>query len=347
MDIAGALKDISGVDQLLYDTREFAPDERFDRWRVGITDFAVEELETDRPFDGRSLVTGLGSILISESELPPLRFVRDRAMILADGHDHWTLSLVLEGSLSGHADGVPFHIGPGELLLLSHERPSEVVGSRGRTMVFAFPHDAFKGIEAGAAHGPLAAGAESELLVGFLRLLSSTLAGLGPTSVLQVARALCTLVTACLPTAGAQPVVSTRRQGSLRKRLIAHVEANIDRDIDVDRLGEVLNTSRSALYRACKRDGGINSLVRRVRLEAAHRILSDQSQSRTIQEVARLVGFTESSLFSRQFRAAFGYTAAEFRRRLTVPSALPGTSNDAAESFRSATYRLASGPNAG
>ena len=53
----------------------------------------------------------------------------------------------------------------------------------------------------------------------------------------------------------------------------------------------------------------------------------------------------EGAPFSRQFHAAFGYTAAELRRSAVVPSPLPEGSEDPALAFRDAVERLASGPN--
>lgn len=334
------------MDQLRFDTTAFPLEERFERWRAGITDFELEEVDNSAPFDGRSTVTGLGALLISQSELPPLRFVRTRAMVRADRHDHWTLSFGLEGTMRGDADGRPFVVEPGGLLLLSHERPAEVITTRGRTMVIVLPHNLLGAGTSKHAHGPLPDSAESRLLAGYLRHLSDALPGLDPASALPVSRALCELVEACLPTAE-QQLPARARGRNLRRRLLAYVDAHLDADLDVEALCSAFAVSRSALYRAVKCDGGVQGLVRTVRLEAAHRALADREEERSIQEIARASGFTDSPQFSRQFHAAFGYTAAELRRRSAVSSALPRETGDAAASFRDATYRLITGPNAG
>jgi AraC family transcriptional activator of tynA and feaB len=54
----------------------------------------------------------------------------------------------------------------------------------------------------------------------------------------------------------------------------------------------------------------------RLRLEAAHRLLSDpRCQSLTVQEVATRCGFAEPSHFARRFRRAYGLGPLELRRR--------------------------------
>jgi AraC-like DNA-binding protein len=334
------------MDQLVFDTTEFPAAERFDRWRAGITDFELEELDPSDPFDGRSIVTGLGALLISESVLPPLRFVRTASMIKANRRNHWTLSLAVEGTMRGDADGVPFHIGPGGLLLLDMSRPAEIITTRGRSMVLVLPHNLLGTSKPSDAHGVLPDNAESRLLSSYLESLSAAMPGLAPISELPASRALCELLAACLPSA--EHFSASRRRGDvLRERLLAYVEANLDGNPGVADLCDALAVSRSALYRAVGGQGGVKALVRTARLEAAHRALTDRADRRAIQEIARSVGFGDAAPFSRHFHAAFGYTAVELRRRAVVPSAFREQSEDAAISFREAVDRLASGPNPG
>jgi AraC-like DNA-binding protein len=335
------------MDQLSFDTTLLPPAERFDRWRAGISDFMVEELDARIPFDGRSVVTGLGALLISESTLPPLRFTRTAAMIKASRYDHWTLSLAIAGTMHGDADGSPFRIGPGEMLLLDHARPAEIITTRGQSMVIVLPRNLLGLGRPTDTHGALPDKAEARLLVAYLRGLSVALPKLKPASGLQASRALCELVVACLQPAAVALSRTRPRAQAVRERLIAYVDARLDQTFDVADLCAALAVSRSSLYRAVGGQGGIGGLIRASRLEAAHRALTDASDARNIQEIAQSVGFGDPSQFSRHFHAAFGYTAAELRRSRSVPSALPAQSNDAAISFRRAVDRLATGPNPG
>jgi AraC-like DNA-binding protein len=335
------------MDQLTFDTTEFAAAERFDRWRTGIEDFALEELDQTQPFDGRSIITGLGALLISESVLPPLRFTRTAAMIRANRRDHYTLTVMLEGSLRGLADGKPFEIGPGIPLLIDTSRPSEIIASRARSIVIVLPRNVLGAGQGADAHGPLAASPETLLLTTYLAALSAALPALHPAAALPTARALCELLAACLPSATNRREASLLRSHALRSRLLAHVEAHLEESLSVDRLCADLAVSRSALYRAVEGDGGIAGLVRTARLEWVHRAISDRTETRTIQQITHAAGFSDDPRFSRVFHATFGYTAAELRRSATVPSPLPLASADAAVAFRDALERLAVGPNPG
>ena len=108
----------------------------------------------------------------------------------------------------------------------------------------------------------------------------------------------------------------------------------------------MLGVSRSALYRALDADGGAAELVRRTRLETAHRMLSDRTDARTVQQIAHAVGFSDEALFSRQFHTAFGYTAGELQRTSAVPSALSPDVGHVSTVYSAAVKRLASGPDA-
>jgi AraC-like DNA-binding protein len=335
------------MDQLTFDTTEFPAAERFDRWRAGIEDFALEELDRTQPFDGRSTVTGLGALLISESELPPLRFIRTSAMIRANRRDHFTLTVMREGSLRGLADGTPFEIGPGIPLLIDHSRPCEIIASRARSMVIVLPRNLLGAGQGADAHGPLPASAETVLFTTYLAALSVALPALHPAAALPAARALCELLAACLPSATSRREARLLRSHALRSRLLAYVEAHLEETLSVDRLCADLAVSRSALYRTVEGDGGIAGLVRTARLEWVHRAISDRTETRTIQQIAHAAGFSDDPRFSRVFHATFGYTAAELRRSATVPSPLPLVSADAAVAFRHAVGRLAAGPNPG
>lgn len=333
------------MDQLSFDTRLLPVAERFDRWCAGISDFLVEELDPSLPFDGHSVVTGLGALLISESALPPLRFRRTAAMIKASRYEHWTLSLAVAGTMQGDADGMPFRIGAGEMLLLDHARPAEIVTTRGRSMVIVLPRNLLGMGRPTETHGALKDNAEARLLAAYLHALSAALPALKPASALQAARAVCELVAACLePIAAGSPRVRQRAK-AVRERLTAYIDARLEQTFDVAEICAALAVSRSALYRAVGGHGGIGGLVRTARLEAAHRALTDASDTRSIQQIAQSIGFGDASQFSRHFHAAFGYTAGELRRSHAVSSALPAQSDDAAVSFRRAVDRLADGPN--
>jgi len=329
--------------QFVFDTRVLPPDERFRTWRSGLSDFEVEQPKPGAPFEAVSKVTGLGPLPISESVLPPLRFRRTIEMIRARRSDYWNLNLMLEGTLQFDADGRHFVVEPGTPVLLDLARPVTIEAPAVRSIVVVMPRNLLGAGRGGGLHGPLPPSASSRLLATYLTGLCEALPDLAEPAALPAARALCELVAACLPQA-AKPRAPVIRSDALRLRVMTFIDEHLQAPLSAETICGALGVSRSALYRALAADGGVAELVRRLRLEAAHRMLSDRTDGRSIRQIAHAAGLPDEARFSRQFREAFGYTASDLQRSGTVPSALPPNADDLPRTYSRAVNRVAFGP---
>lgn len=329
--------------QFVFDTRDVPAADRFKLWSSGLSDFEVWPRDPSAPFEAVSKVTGLGPLPISESRLPALHFRRSLEMIRARRSDYWNLNLMLDGVLHLDVDGRVFEVQPGTPVLLDLARPVEIVTGPVRSIVVVLPRNLLGAGRRGGVHGPLAASAQSRLLATYLISVCEALPELPDAAALPAARALCELVAACLPPS-ARPRPTVLRTENLRARVVDHIEAHLAEPLTTERVCEALGVSRSALYRALTGDGGVTELVRRLRLETAHRMLSDRADGRTIQQIAHAAGFPDEARFSRQFHAAFGYTAGELQRTGAIPSVLPPGSTDLPRTYSDAVKRVASGP---
>jgi AraC-like DNA-binding protein len=327
------------VEQIIFDARELPPAEAFDRWRIGVTDFDLSLRNGSRPFDGVTRITSLGQVLISESDFPALRFLRTAEKAAADGHDMWSLSLVLTGGMEGDADGTPFRIRPQQIALFTHARPADILTEPGKTIALAIPAALLPGVDPERQHGRLEDGPATALLAGFLQRLCVALPALDDAQALPLMRALLALIQAAAPNAEGVTMAS-RRTLKLRDRVIDHLRERLDQPLSAEAVCADLGVSKSALYRALTSDGGLQGLVRRLRLQEAHRLLLDPDESRTIQQIAAALGYLDQSVFSRHFHAVFGYTAAELRSRPAPPAPIPPGSNDIPRDFAKATNRL-------
>lgn len=326
------------MDQIFFDARALPPAEAFDHWRVGVSDFDLTQGDPARPFDGTSTITSLGSIIVSESDLPPVRFLRTREK-LADGHDMWSLSLVLSGGMHGDADGRPFDIAPGQIALFSHTRPADIITQRSRTIVLAIPAALLRKVNPARIHGALPEGSGTRLLAAYLQQLCGELPLLDPRAAVAASRALIALIEAAA--IEGEPVdTAARRELRLRERLADHVRANFHASLTPEEVCRTFGVSKSALYRALKEEGGLRMLVRRLRLQEAHQKLLDPADSRTIQEIAHAVGYADNAQFSRHFHARYGYTAATLRAGASPPPAIPLASENIPRDFRAATDRM-------
>ena len=91
-----------------------------------------------------------------------------------------------------------------------------------------------------------------------------------------------------------------------------------DPDFGVTELAAVMSQDRSRVFRRIKElfDQSPSEFIRRMRIEAAERILTQSSA--TVTEVAYAVGFNSVSYFCRAFHDVYGATPAAYRNRAPV-----------------------------
>jgi AraC family transcriptional regulator len=109
-------------------------------------------------------------------------------------------------------------------------------------------------------------------------------------------------------------------------RALVHIENRLDGDLSLAALSRIGHLSAWHFQRVFAGIVGATpaAFVRRLRLERAARAL--RSGRRSIASIARQCGFTDVAPFYRAFRARFGETPAEFRRRRSAapkPAPMP------------------------
>jgi AraC family transcriptional regulator len=98
-------------------------------------------------------------------------------------------------------------------------------------------------------------------------------------------------------------------------RVMDYVHANLAGDLRLETLARIASFSSFHFHRVFKAVIGetLNDFIRRVRATtAAARLLNNPRES--ITEIAVRCGYSSPSAFAREFRAAFGTSASEFRR---------------------------------
>jgi AraC-like DNA-binding protein len=122
---------------------------------------------------------------------------------------------------------------------------------------------------------------------------------------------------------------AARQPAGLRVQARRFIETNLSEAIDARRVCAALGVSRSSIYRAFERDGGVTAFIQRRRLAHIHTLLSDPNEHRPIRDIAAKYGFVDRSHFSRLFRQTFGYTPGDLRMRKRAHAATV-TLNDTA-----------------
>jgi AraC family transcriptional activator of mar-sox-rob regulon len=109
-----------------------------------------------------------------------------------------------------------------------------------------------------------------------------------------------------------------RQHKSKMQDICARLDQHLDQESNLDEIASDFGLSRSLLTRAFRRHTGttIVHYVNARRLEKAA-VLLTSSTERSITQAAFESGFSNLSNFHRRFKAAYGFTPAEFRRNFT------------------------------
>jgi AraC-like DNA-binding protein len=159
-------------------------------------------------------------------------------------------------------------------------------------------------------HGRLLNGASGRLLAEHMLALVRHLPGMKVRDVALVRQATIGLIAAALaglPRENDAPGFGV--QQTMTGKLLTHIEHRLtDRSLSVASICSDVGISRASLYRTFAAGGGVMTHILRRRLEAAHSCIADESERRSMLEIADLYGFSSQAQFSTAFRRRFGYS---------------------------------------
>jgi AraC-like DNA-binding protein len=95
---------------------------------------------------------------------------------------------------------------------------------------------------------------------------------------------------------------------SRRKAALDYIDAHLGNEqLGPDEIADAANVSRASLYRLMAAEGGIRAVLLKRRIDEALRLmLADNTDERSLTDIAKCCGFGGTSQFSRAFRARFG-----------------------------------------
>jgi AraC-like DNA-binding protein len=212
-------------------------------------------------------------------------------------------------------------------MVLDMARPTTALGTGIDNINLLLPRDVLDAMLAPFdMHGLVLHGAMAELLRSHLVALVDNLARIPSSSAPDIARATCSLVAACLAPsrdtlARARAPLELARLTEIRRYIDRHLSSL---DLSPEAIGKALGLSRSTLYAACERLGGVAALIQQRRLDRIRAVLTDPRDHRRISEIAHQHGFISRAHFSRAFRSAFGVSPSDAREGALRQ---PGTGN--------------------
>ncbi|PLP58366.1 AraC family transcriptional regulator [Mesorhizobium loti] len=322
MSINTNRREVSSPDEVLVSTDLVEDRLRSDFWR-----------EVTRPFYETTPLIGSESPLlegtIRSRQVAGLQFVsvafnaqrynRDRRIIAWSGLDQYLIAVVA-ADMSGDFAGTSVKAQPGDICVLDLAQVLQTDVAAGGMFSTLIPRRTLAKATANAnlhgvilkAHLPM-----TKLLAAYLEGLNDLGGQLSDDEAAAVQEALVTILAAALRGEQADGAGDLRPLSvALRQRALDFIDHNIKNpDLSPDLVLRHFNVSRAHLYRAFAEDGGISSVIRDRRLDAAFLELTRADvTARSITEIAFAFGFSNGTHFLRRFRTRFGLTPREARR---------------------------------
>lgn len=247
------------------------------------------------------------------------RYNRDRRIIARSGLDQYLVAIVAADMSSDFA-GTSVTAGSGDICVLDLVQTLQSEVAPGEMFSVLIPRQALARATGHAdlhglilkSHQPM-----TKLLSAYLRGLKDFGDQPSDDEAAAVQEALVTILAAALR--GEQPEDTGNLRplsAALRQRALDLIDSHIDDPaLGPDLIQRRLNVSRAHLYRAFAADGGVSSVIRDRRLDAAFLALTRTGgAARSISDVAYRFGFTNATHFFRRFRTRFGLTPGEVRQ---------------------------------
>lgn len=108
----------------------------------------------------------------------------------------------------------------------------------------------------------------------------------------------------------------SRSTDKLKEEILHYIEENYSNPaLSVELIGDVFGKSRAYLFSLFKEDTGYSMLyhINRLRIDKAKELLTITKHSKSIQDIATIVGFNSSINFTRAFKKYEGITPSKYR----------------------------------
>lgn len=323
----------TGLPSFTFSTDDLPSEERFDAWRDVISPvFDLELLDQRAPrVCGADVeVTHLGQLLVSRIRLAGAgqRGVRAARKIRRDSLDHYVVEVYTGGGCAGEVSNGAFDLAAGGVGILDLGQPLAVQSTLSESVAVTIPRALLdrRLPDAARLHGTVLRGGIGSLLGEYILSLYRHMPHLSATEASRVSQSTVSMIAACLAPSSAN---LARVQGPIGSVLLERAKRYIGRnlespDLSVARICAALRVSRSHLYRAFERQGGVAGYIQACRLSNARAALIDPVDRRHISALAYDHGFASAAHFSRAFRHHFGITPSAARKHGGAGGTLDG-----------------------
>jgi len=307
---------MSGLVPSIHFDSDLLPEaDRFAYWSAAVAAYDVFLPREAPPFRAKVDAWMLGDIVITDSRLPALRFLRTAAKAAADGVTNYSFLLRSQGTWTGTLGDRPMTVGPGQVAIFDLSRPVDAHGSAGDGITVAVERSALDSAlpEPVNLHGVILEGAMGRLFADHLLSLVRQLPNMPLNDAPTAASSTIGLAAAAIMDLPAAERLPGPIVVAARHKVRRHIDQNLESsELSPDNICKALGLSRSSLYRAFS-SSGVAAYIRTRRLEAVHVLLNNPAERRSLAEIAYMFGFVSDAHFSRAFKQRFGYSPREAR----------------------------------
>ncbi|KQV66409.1 helix-turn-helix domain-containing protein [Rhizobium sp. Root1220] len=304
-----------------FSTAGLARSDQFAAWRNSFA--AMLELAdvdpTTAEFSGQQKLWDLGSLVLAQISTDSLAFASLPGHVRRDPVDHWTMTVLLSGSIRTDAERTAFAAGPGEVQIHSLGRPFTGAVDKSEMLMLFVPRDLSLETAAtlGAAEFSTLGTGMGRLFSDYLIDVANRLPMLTQSDLPGLAAATRAMILACVSPcadhieAAEGPIANVlleRARQLVRSRLL-------DPKLGSELVRRELGISRTRLYNLFEPFGGVMHYIQHRRLLSAYAALTDPNDRRLIFQIAEECGFSDGAEFSRAFKRAFGDSPSEVRHR--------------------------------
>jgi AraC-like DNA-binding protein len=315
------------LDPLRFSTRDLAPEEQFSAWQAYtalLADLKLPQLA--RPSDGfpaDHAAWNLDGMLVIQQQVPAHSYARTAEKLRASPLDHWCLTFTRSGQAWTEVNGRVAETGPGRIELRSLAHPFSGRITQSDSLVIYLPRELFRNSSAlmDASNNEVLSDNLASVLVDYLKSVEMRLGSLTAEDLPRIVSTTRDIILACLSQIPARGQATDQQMNvALMERARQYIQRGLHSpDLTPDMLCRELGISRTRLYQLFEPNGGVLHYIQKRRLNTAHAVLSDQSNTQRIADIAESVGFMSLASFSRAFSNEFGYSPREARN---VPSPL-------------------------
>jgi AraC-like DNA-binding protein len=308
-----------------FETPGIPPEERFEYWRSWYSLAVDAPIRLDpikrptRDFGGLAEVLALGEVDIVEARCGPA--VGSWAREAIEARDRLRLALVAPtAGATGCWHGREFSLARGAVAIVGSTDGVWRAPRGKRAIQVNVPRPAVPvsdrdlhaiNDQARLLHDPTYAGLIRPALLG----LAGHLDAFAHAEISELAGLWISLVNMLVRSLLGQDTRGTDTAGARRLQIQRHIRANLaDPRLSPASVADALHLSRRTLYAALTPDDdGVAAQIRRQRLDCAHAMLKDPSQTRSVAQIAAAVGVPNAAHFTRIFRARYGLNPSDLR----------------------------------